>query len=111
MTPTGCDEICEALQADQIIVVCKDIEAVGIESFLNQIGYRNRIRDIILESKLCDWYTLACGPKYSSTLGQNILVAIHREMAVEFPLSRKSAIDFFFAERKYDVQSLQYPWL
>lgn len=111
LSPTDMDKICEGLQADQIVIVCKSVEAASIEAVLAQVGYRNRIRGVITELDLAQWYSLACGKKYHNTLGKDLLAGIVQEMALEFPLTEAHRVRQFFDDRGYDLSKLRGDWM
>lgn len=110
LKPSDFDKICEGIQADQIVIVCKSVEASSIEAILMQVGYRSRIRGVITELDLARWYDLACGEKYQATLGINLLAGILQEMSLEFPLTQAQRVKAFLDEREYDVTKLQGFW-
>jgi hypothetical protein len=110
LNPSHMDKICEGVQADQIVIVCKSVEASSIESILVQVGYRDRIRGVITELDLIRWYDLACSKKYHSTLGKDLLAGILRELGLEFPLTQARQVQEFFYERSYDIGLLGGDW-
>lgn len=110
LSPNDFDKICEGVQADQIVIVCKSVEAASIEAILTQVGYRNRIRGVISEIDLARWYNLACGKKYHGTLGKDLLAGILQEMSLEFPLTQAQRVKMFLDERGYNVSKLKGNW-
>jgi type II restriction enzyme len=110
LSPEDVDDICTYIQADQIIIVCKSMEAISIESVLQQVGLGGRIRGIITEQHLIKWYGIACGGKYYGTLGADLLEALRNEFALEFPLTQDLQVHAFLAERHYDVSQLTDLW-
>jgi type II restriction enzyme len=110
LRPAHFDGICESVQADQIVIVCKSVEASSIEAVLAQVGFRSRIRGVITEVELARWYGLACGEKYHRSMGRDLLRAIREEMALEFPLTQAETVDAFMTDRGYDVSRLTGMW-
>ena len=110
LAPSHFDSICTSIQADQIVIVCRSVEAASIEAVLSQVGFRSRIRGVITEIELSRWYKLACGTKYHQTIGKDLLLAILDEMALEFPLTQAERVRTFLAERGYDVNRLTGTW-
>jgi len=110
LSPSDFEGICSSVQADQIVIVCRSVEAASIEAVLNQVGFGNRIRGVITELDLSRWYKLACGSKYHATIGKDLLRAILDEMALEFPLTKAERVREFLAERGYDVKRLTGIW-
>lgn len=113
LKPKDFDKIGEGLHADQIVIVCKRVEAPSIEAVLAQIGFRDRIRGVITEVDLTHWYALACGKKYHTTLGKDLLAAIRQEIALEFPLTDKEEskrVVGFMSRRGYDMSKTSGIW-
>ena len=110
LQPSHFGNICDSVQADQIVIVCKNVEARSIEAVLSQVGFRNRIRGVITELELATWYGLACGEKYQGSVGRDLLRAIVDEMALEFPLTQAQTVNAFMRDRGYDVSRLTGTW-
>jgi hypothetical protein len=110
LSPSVFEGICNSVQADQIVIVCRSIEAASIEAVLSQVGFKNRIRGVITELDLSRWYKLACGSKYHATIGKDLLRAILDEMALEFPLTQAERVKEFLDNRGYDVSRLTGTW-
>jgi len=110
LSPSDFEGICGSVQADQIVIVCKSVEAASIEAVLSQVGFSSRIRGVITEIDLSRWYRLACGTKYHQTIGKDLLRAILEELALEFPLTQADRVNGFLAERGYDVKRLVGTW-
>ncbi len=109
LAPNDCERICDGMEAEQIIIVCKRTQAKTIEAVLSGVGLAGRIRGIITEVDLTQWYAMACGEKYQRTLGHDLLRAIIKEMALEFPLTQ-AQMDVFMRDRGYDVSLLTGTW-
>ncbi|MFA5865186.1 MAG: HaeII family restriction endonuclease [Phycisphaerae bacterium] len=110
LSPAHFEDICGCIQADQIVIVCKKIEALSIEAVLTQVGFKDRIRGIITELDLKRWYRLACGNKYAQTIGKDLLQAIVDEIALEFPLAQSEKVRQFVKDRDYDFSRLKENW-
>lgn len=108
--PQDFEGICGCLQAEQIVVVCKKVEAKSIQALLSQIGFANRIRGIITDADLTKWYQLACNAKYRNTLGRDAINAILNEVSLEFPVTQVEKINKFLKGRGYDLARLQDFW-
>jgi HaeII-like restriction endonuclease len=102
--------ICDSLQADSVVVVCKDADAKAIGTVLAQIGLSEKLRGIITEKDLTRWYELSCSAKYSETLGVRLLQSIREEMWLEFPLAEAQNIETFLGKRGYDLSELSGEW-
>lgn len=110
LSPSRLEGICDSVQADQIVIVCKSSESRSIESVLNQVGYGQRIRGIITEIELEKWYQIACNKKYRDTVGKDLIRAIYTEMNAEFPLTQAKVVNDFMHERGYDINRLSGTW-
>lgn len=110
LSPQQSSDICEAVQADRVVIVCKSADANAIQAVLTQIGLGEKLRGVITENELLRWYRLACSEKYRTTLGVRLLASIDREMHLEFPLTDLERIDLFFASRAYGDAALDGLW-
>lgn len=110
LTLSNSDSFCGSTRADQMIIVCKKNEAKNIKTVLDSVGFASRIRGVITEVELSQWYATACGEKYHTTLGQDLLQAIVGELALEFPLIQEETVGVFMEERGYDVSRLTGMW-
>ncbi len=113
LTTEGCEEICEKIYADKIIIVCKDAAADVVSSVLTQVGLGDRIRGIIPESLLCGWYENACNMREDPALGEDLLKELVEEMSHEFSTSHDAALDklaVFSQARGYRYDKLPTGW-
>jgi type II restriction enzyme len=99
------DEIAEEVATDDVVIVCKTVEAKLIQSLLNQIG--KPIRGIITQDNLLDWYGL-CLTKYKNRMGDKVLNHLHNEFLQEFPASQE--LPSFLDERGYITAKLTGNW-
>lgn len=81
------------------MIVCKDIEASIIETVISQIGWGKRVRGIIKESELIEWYELCLRGKFSATLSPILIKLLIDSFEAEFP--EASEISEFYLERNY----------
>jgi len=92
------EDISDSVDADRIVIVCKDAERMTYERVLKQLG--QRVQAIIVESQLVQWYEKALRGKYSSELGNDLLNCLKQEFKNEFPYS--DSFEDFYKEREYD---------
>jgi len=111
LTLSNSDSFCGGTRADQMIIVCKKAEAKNIKAVLDNVGFGSRIRGVITEVELSQWYGIACGEKYHTTLGRDLLQAIVTELALEFPLIQEETVSAFMEERGYDTSRLTGMWV
>lgn len=95
------EDIMAQLTADEVVIVCTQAEAEGIERILEQLGMGERIRGVITERQLVGWYEKCLHGKYSQTMGLELLESLRREFAAEFP-GATTEFQEFYRERGYD---------
>ena len=108
LTEELAEDIADNITADKIVIVCLDAERKKIKLLLQQVGWGERIQEIITLDDLNNWYTLCLNKKYRNNLGTNLLKDVLREFVVEFP-SRKE-INPFMQERGYDKTIIPLDW-
>jgi type II restriction enzyme len=95
------EEIVNSINADRIVIVCKEAEQKIILSLLNQIGWKSKIQSIVTEKELLNWYENALRGKYAPILGDNILNILKQEIVKEFPITQNSTFINFYNGRNY----------
>ena len=96
------ENIVSSVNADRIVIVCKQAEQKIILSLLNQIGWKSRIQSIITENDLIDWYEKALRGKYGEQIGEKMLQILSNEIKVEFPVTENLEFVRFYNGRGYD---------
>ena len=96
------ENIVNSVNADRIVIVCKQAEQKIIVSLLNQIGWKSRIQSIVTENDLIDWYEKALRGKYGEQIGEKMLQILAKEIKVEFPATENTEFLRFFNGRGYD---------
>ncbi len=96
------ENIVNSVNADRIVIVCKQAEQKIIVSLLNQIGWKSRIQSIVTENDLIDWYEKALRGKYGEQIGEKMLQILSKEIKVEFPVTENIEFLKFFNGRGYD---------
>lgn len=91
--------IVDQVESDHIVLVCRDTDAQVIEAITRQIGWGRRVRGILRESELLNWYELCLRGKYSDRLAAPLLQLLKEGFRAEFPLSEN--ISDFLIERGY----------
>jgi hypothetical protein len=97
LTEDLAEDIYSEIAADRIVIVCKDSERGIIGRVCQQLG--QRIRGIIVQSQLADWYSRALHSDFSDQLGADLLHSLRQEFRNEFPFS--VTFDAFYQERGY----------
>ncbi len=81
-----------SVDADPIIIVCRDADESVIASVLRQLGWGGKIQAIVTAGELNKWYKRALSTKSTPSLGENTLTTFF--VAVE-------GLRSFFQERGY----------
>ena len=111
LKPQDAVDICNAVRADQVIVVCKTCEAGTIQYVFEQLGIAEKLRGIITKSDLKRWYSKCFQSRYQKTLGHKTILSIVEEMRLEFPLAIAESFELFYNERDYRSDILQGEWV
>lgn len=89
------------VDADRIVIVCKDCDARTIDLVIRQTGDR-RIQGIVTERQLEQWYDKALRGQYSENLGPTLLESVCMEIEREFPSDGQNEIAKILDRRGYD---------
>lgn len=93
------NEVIDQIEGDNIVIVCKDADAKVINMITNQIGWGIRVRGIIRESQLIDWYEKCLRGKFKDKLSIPLLNEMMRQFDQEFP--QATSLTEFMRERHY----------
>jgi type II restriction enzyme len=99
LNPKLARDIVDQVESDNIIVVCTVVEKETIETVLKQTSWIRRVRDIVTEEKLAEWYTRCLRGKHSSVLAQKLLDRLSTELKREF--SQAAGVVDFIKDRRY----------
>jgi type II restriction enzyme len=99
LDPTLAEHIVDQIESDHIVIVCKDADAEVIETITKQIGWGKRVRGIVRESDLVNWYEKCLRGKFSAELGQVLLTQLSNGFRAEFP--HNTQVLDLMKERKY----------
>ncbi len=94
------NSIANQVESDSLVIVCKDAEAKVIETVLKQIGYGSRVRGIVKESNLIEWYEKCLRGNFSDKLAKPLLERLLNGFEAEFPFS--TTLIEFLESRGYD---------
>ena len=90
-----------AVDADRIIIVCRDADEPVIASVLRQLGWGGKIQAIVTAGELDKWYKRALSTKSAPPLGEEILTTLSDQIKSEFPSVATGELRSFFQERGY----------
>lgn len=93
------NEIIDQVESDHVVIVCQDAEASVLTTVLSQIGWGRRVRGIVTESQLVEWYERCLRGKFSRRLAAPLLERLREGFRAEFP--QVAGILDFFEERGY----------
>ncbi len=99
LQPKLAREIVDQVESDNIIVVCTTVEKETIETVLKQTSWIRRVRGIVTEEKLAEWYTRCLRGKHAHVLAPALLGRLSTELKREF--SQAAGVVDFLKERRY----------
>lgn len=100
--------IINQVESDNIVIVCRDADADVIKVVAKQISWGQRVRGVVRESELINWYERCLRGKYSKQLAIPLLDRLSEGFRNEFP--QANAIVGFIQERKYSAMSVDEVW-
>ena len=103
LTANMVDDISSGIQADRILIVCKDCDRDTLVSVLRQFGAGGRIQSVITESELITWYERALRGRCADKLGYHIMTCLANEIIAEFPTTDTTGFQAFWQNRKYKL--------
>lgn len=102
------NEIIDQVESDHIVIVCRDAEADVIQTVIRQIGWGRRVRGIVREADLIEWYERCLRGKFKDRLAQPLLKRLIVGFKAEFPQTR--ALAEFLEERGYAAMVPPVKW-
>lgn len=102
--------IIDQVESDNIVIVCTDADAQAIETITKQIGWGRRVRGIIKESDLINWYNKCLRGKFANQLAKQLVSQLESSFRKEFPQAESTLMNDFFAERGYSELSENAFW-
>jgi len=105
------NEIVDQVESDLIVLVCRDADAETIQTISKQISWGRRVRGMVNESKLVEWYERCMRGKFSERLAGPLLRRLLDGFKSEFPQIQDDGISRFLKERGYLAQKRYDPWL
>ncbi|ACB52548.1 putative type II restriction enzyme HaeII [Crocosphaera subtropica ATCC 51142] len=102
------ETIVDQIESDHIIIVCRDADASVISILMKQIGWGKRVRGIVKESQLIEWYNRCLRGKFSHQISQPLMNLLQKSFEEEFP--EVTEIIEFYQERQYTKIQLSQMW-
>jgi type II restriction enzyme len=100
--------IVDQIESDHIVVVCRDADEEVISIFTKQISWGQRVRGIVTESHLIDWYNRCLRGQFSDRLAEPLLERLRNEFVREFP--HTLGLEGFLKDRGYDTLPIPPFW-
>ena len=100
--------IVDQVESDHIVIVCKEADAKVITAITQQITWGQRVRGIVTETNLIEWYERCLRGTFSQELAQPLLEHLRSGFNAEFPQTH--AVVDFLAERAYPASSNTTLW-
>lgn len=77
--------IVDQVESNNIIIVCRDADTEVIKVVTKQISWGQRVRAIVRESELVEWYEQCLRGKFAKQLARPLLERLANSFKVEFP--------------------------
>ena len=105
-------KIVDQIESDQIVIVCRDVDASIIDIVIQQIGWGKRVRGIIKESQLIEWYEKCLRGQFFEILASRLMELIIESFDREFPEATNyaSKITNFCEQRNYHLINFPQLW-
>jgi hypothetical protein len=102
-------DIVDQVESDHIVVVCKSAEKAVIETVLKQIGWGKRVRGVVTELELVQWYERCLRGVFLGELAKPLLSLLSKGFKAEFPQNQE--IVNFLEARGYTTKPTESLWL
>ena len=102
-------EIVDQVESQHIVVVCKQADQKVIQAILAQISWGKRVRGIVTEVHLIEWYKRCLNGQFAPVLATPLLQRLSESFIAEFPQIK--GMSHFFKERGYTFPPKNSFWL
>jgi hypothetical protein len=102
-------DIVGQLDADRVVVVCKDADAAVLAQIMTKLPVSPRIGGVIQQRDLIEWYERALRGPHNKILGGDLIDSLVRCFESEFPQATE-VMTAFLQERGYDRIALEGDW-
>jgi len=102
------EKIVSQIESDSVVIVCQVYQKPTIAAFLQQMSWASRVKGIITQEDLIEWYERCLRGKYKAILAESLLTRLENEFKREF----RSATDVvdFLANRDYTKMMVPSLW-
>lgn len=103
LKPNDAEQIVDQVESDHIVIVCRDADAAIITAIMQQITWGKKVRGIVTETQLKEWYDRCLRGDFSQKLSPILFDLLIANFEMEFPeaTDQAKAIDLFCQERGY----------
>lgn len=77
---------------EQMIIVCTDAEKAVIQQLTVLFGLEDRIRGIIPEHTLFEWYHMCINPQYINSMGKPVIETLNKRFTQEYSSTPLSSV-------------------
>jgi hypothetical protein len=102
------ESIVDQIESDHIVVVYTTKDESAVRAIAKQIGWGKRVRAIVTEKDLIDWYEKCVRGQFAAELGPELLSALRAGFAAEFP--QLGSVQLFMESRAYTTMQSVDPW-
>jgi hypothetical protein len=103
------DEIVGQLDADRIVIVCRDTSATILHDVLHKSSAGKRITGVVQQSDLVRWYGTIMKGSRANDLGRKLIDKLIECFNAEFPQAT-TVTEAFMSERGYRPHALPSDW-
>lgn len=100
------NDVVDNIDSNRIVIVCMRCDEKKIKSIMSQLGLK--IKGIIVEDKLFEWYDEALRGEYAALMGSRIKEHLVDSINDEFP--SLDGLEPFMKRRKYDQIAVPKGW-
>ncbi len=93
------ERIVDQIESDNIVIVCQSIAKSVIEILLSQTSWFSRVKGIVKEEELINWYERCLRGQHATILARTLLDRLSNEFKKEFP--QAATIVDFLEDRQY----------
>jgi hypothetical protein len=102
-------DIVGQLDADRVVVVCKDADAAALTQIMTKLPVSPRIGGVIQQHDLIEWYERALRGPHNKILAADLIDSLVKCFESEFPQATE-VMTAFMQERGYDRIALGGDW-
>lgn len=94
--------IIEPINADRVIIVCKNVSQTALTSIYADQKLKSKIQCLLTEKDLANWYKKVAH-EYPQSLSDAVIATIQAQLKAEFPTSDQDDFQQFIKSRNYEM--------